>query len=315
MMSDEDIKEYHNIGVNRVFCIGNAESRVGFDLEKLRPHGMIYGCNAIYRDFMPDVLTAVDNGIIHEIYHSGIASKIPCYFRNWTKLPKMTYDGVVRGMISEEEFKELSEYDIIKENKDKKEQAEEFVIHGTNMKGMVSILRNAQKTHSGKPKDIIQKQINSSHIYVSWITPDDKSNDIRDVWKEYKDHGWACGASAGFVAVKREQPKEIYMIGHDLVSNTRLVNNIYAGTKHYVAKENTATPHDNWVNQWYTLMDWNPNIKFYKVNKALDDRPTNSPIDVWDPWHKRGQLEYITYEQMMNKLNGGLTRMTISDIM
>ena len=46
--------------VKRVFCIGNGESRQGFDLEKLRQHGTIYGCNAIYRDFMPDVLTAVD---------------------------------------------------------------------------------------------------------------------------------------------------------------------------------------------------------------------------------------------------------------
>ena len=66
--------------VKRVFCIGNGESRQGFDLEKLRPHGKIYGCNAIYRDFMPDVLTAVDHGIMNEIYHAGIAQKIPCYF-------------------------------------------------------------------------------------------------------------------------------------------------------------------------------------------------------------------------------------------
>ena len=65
--------------VKRVFCIGNGESRQGFNLEKLRPHGKRYGCNAIYRDFMPDVLTAVDHGIMHEIYHAGIAQKIPCY--------------------------------------------------------------------------------------------------------------------------------------------------------------------------------------------------------------------------------------------
>ena len=32
--------------VKRVFCIGNGESRQGFDLEKLRKHGTIYGCNA-----------------------------------------------------------------------------------------------------------------------------------------------------------------------------------------------------------------------------------------------------------------------------
>ena len=65
--------------LKRVFCIGNGESRQGFDLDKLKPFGKIYGCNAIYRDYMPDVLTAVDHGIMHEIYHAGVAQKIPCY--------------------------------------------------------------------------------------------------------------------------------------------------------------------------------------------------------------------------------------------
>lgn len=43
-----------------VFVIGNAESRQGFDLYKLRRHGYILGCNALYRDFDPDWLVAVD---------------------------------------------------------------------------------------------------------------------------------------------------------------------------------------------------------------------------------------------------------------
>jgi hypothetical protein len=34
----------------RVFCIVNGESRKGIDLSQLRPHGKIYGCNALYRD-------------------------------------------------------------------------------------------------------------------------------------------------------------------------------------------------------------------------------------------------------------------------
>ena len=72
--------------MSKVFCIGNGESRKGFDLESLRQYGKIYGCNALYRDFMPDVLTAVDHGIMHEIYHAGVAQKIPCYFRDWTCL-------------------------------------------------------------------------------------------------------------------------------------------------------------------------------------------------------------------------------------
>ena len=32
---------------------------------------------------------------MHEVYHAGIAQKIPCYFRDWTKVPAMTFDQVV----------------------------------------------------------------------------------------------------------------------------------------------------------------------------------------------------------------------------
>ena len=65
--------------MKRVFLIGNGTSRDGFDLEQLRPHGKIYGCNAIYRSgFLPDVMIAVDHGIMHEIYQANIAEKVPC---------------------------------------------------------------------------------------------------------------------------------------------------------------------------------------------------------------------------------------------
>ena len=50
--------------MSKAFCIGNGESRKGFDLEQLRPHGKIYGCNALYRDFTPDVLVAVDHAYV-----------------------------------------------------------------------------------------------------------------------------------------------------------------------------------------------------------------------------------------------------------
>ena len=66
--------------MSKAFCIGNGESRKGFDLEILRPHGKIYGCNALYRDFTPDVLVAVDHGICHEIYNSGYCQKNEAWF-------------------------------------------------------------------------------------------------------------------------------------------------------------------------------------------------------------------------------------------
>ena len=90
-------KRHKQERMKKVFIIGNGESRKGFDLAKLRKHGTIYGCNAIYREFMPDVITAVDHGIMHEIYHAGVADKIPTYLRDWTKVPAMAYEQMILG--------------------------------------------------------------------------------------------------------------------------------------------------------------------------------------------------------------------------
>jgi hypothetical protein len=49
------------------FVLGNGVSRSGIDLNKLRNYGKIYGCNALYREFSPDHLIAVDSKMIVEI--------------------------------------------------------------------------------------------------------------------------------------------------------------------------------------------------------------------------------------------------------
>jgi hypothetical protein len=53
------------------FIIGNGKSRKGFDLTALMGHGTIYGCNALYREFYPDYLVAIDDPMIYEIRQSG----------------------------------------------------------------------------------------------------------------------------------------------------------------------------------------------------------------------------------------------------
>lgn len=64
-----------------IFVIGNGESRRGFDLNSLKPHGTIIGCNALYRDFIPDLLVAVDRPILKEICDSGYANNNRVYVR------------------------------------------------------------------------------------------------------------------------------------------------------------------------------------------------------------------------------------------
>lgn len=55
------------------FVLGNGVSRRGLDLDFIQSRGAVYGCNALYRDFTPDVLVATDRGIAQEIENTGYA--------------------------------------------------------------------------------------------------------------------------------------------------------------------------------------------------------------------------------------------------
>jgi hypothetical protein len=65
-------------------AIGNGESRKDFNLALIGDHrgGLLavdklqtYGCNALYRDFIPDFLVAVGDIIVDEIANSGFANE------------------------------------------------------------------------------------------------------------------------------------------------------------------------------------------------------------------------------------------------
>ena len=69
------------IKVIKSFVLGNGKSRLKIDLHTLRKLGKIYGCNALYRDFTPDVLIATDPGISKEIQDSGYSKRHRFYTR------------------------------------------------------------------------------------------------------------------------------------------------------------------------------------------------------------------------------------------
>lgn len=68
-------KSTETVGSPIAFVIGNGVSRKHIKLEKLQTHGKIYGCNALYREFSPDVLIAVDVKMIVEIIKNGYNHK------------------------------------------------------------------------------------------------------------------------------------------------------------------------------------------------------------------------------------------------
>lgn len=65
------------------FVLGNGISRKGISGAWLKMHGVVYGCNAIYREFTPDVLIATDRPIATHIQNIGYAKE----YRFHTRTP------------------------------------------------------------------------------------------------------------------------------------------------------------------------------------------------------------------------------------
>jgi hypothetical protein len=53
------------------FVIGNGVSRANINLNSLKNYGIVYGCNAQYREYTPHYLVAVDVKMINEIISAG----------------------------------------------------------------------------------------------------------------------------------------------------------------------------------------------------------------------------------------------------
>ena len=66
---------FHDPKDKPAFILGNAPSRSKIDISKLKEHGFTYGCNALYRDFIPDFIFSVDAPITQEMYKNDVHKK------------------------------------------------------------------------------------------------------------------------------------------------------------------------------------------------------------------------------------------------
>lgn len=57
------------------YVIGNGPSRKGFDLNRLKETGQTYGCNALYRDFIPDFIFSVDARMTSQMIMDDVCKK------------------------------------------------------------------------------------------------------------------------------------------------------------------------------------------------------------------------------------------------
>ena len=277
--------------MKRVFCIGNGESRRNVNLDALRKFGKIYGCNAMYRDYTPDVLVAVDQGIIHEIYQSGYAYAHECYFRNWYIQDSKNFNLSVYGTNDETMVKYIESLNLLKTNE--RGRSNKFVCGGSALLSFAKQIKKDPSKLEEYRRTFVQK--------VSWVRDDDKVQSIKDV-QGGKDLGWAAGPTAVWLAIKNEEPQQVYLLGHDLNSDTNNINNLYKGTINYNPINHKPTPSVNWFIQLQALMNENPDIAFYKVNKEPIDN--NSKVNRMHPqFNKFKNLTYITYEQLQNSID------------
>ena len=58
--------------MSAAFILGNGQSRLAVNLNKLMEVGTVFGCNGLYRDFTPHCLVATDRPIAEEIQNSGL---------------------------------------------------------------------------------------------------------------------------------------------------------------------------------------------------------------------------------------------------
>lgn len=78
------------------YVLGNGPSRAYLDLNELQKDGIIYGCNALYRDFTPDYLFASDFGMIKQIFIDDYKGK--CIFTDMDLTPAYFFDDIFESL-------------------------------------------------------------------------------------------------------------------------------------------------------------------------------------------------------------------------
>ena len=86
--------------------------------------------------------------------------------------------------------------------------------------------------------------------------------------------GFSSGPNAVALAAAAEFPY-IFLIGFDLVSETKLINNIYSGTPNYATSDTLTTSSSNWESQIYDIVEKFKNQRFMHINPLLGYTPPN----------------------------------------
>ena len=269
--------------MHKALVIGNGESRSWF-----KPcHQQIYdkkvitwGCNAIYRDGVVHNLVSVDYSMQQEIYDSGYCLDNPEYgdlkavhFANWSPVPAEIADMMFMGFDIPEAFIHRS-----------KNRTDQCVISGKDPNTIQEKIEVAIEMIDGLDVDDLKLKMEKDvGVWITYVEEDDNIFNI-----DYP-IGWSAGNTALHLACQ-SHPQEVYVLGFDLSSYDKPLNNIYKGTDNYLPADTKGFGPDNWYYQMKTVFEEFSEIKFYLTNH---DNEGFSGIE---------NLEYITKNDLCERL-------------
>jgi hypothetical protein len=247
----------------KALVIGNGESRSWFNPSKDNEF-VTWGCNAIYRDGEVDNLVAVDYAMQQEIVESQYPLKNKCWFTNWSTVPDFVADTMFMGYDIPKSFIHYSG-----------NKTDKCVISGKDPATLQEKIDTVMHMNPDLDiKDLRMKMEKDSGVWITYVTGNER---IRSVVGYL--HGWSAGNTALHLACNPPElvpndklpakPDEVYMIGFDLSSYNRPLNNIYKGTDNYLPANAKGFNSVNWMNQLEDIFSQFSDTTFYWVDRPI----------------------------------------------
>jgi hypothetical protein len=273
--------------------IGNGESRSWFDPSKNNiglDEVKTWGCNAIYRDGIVDNLVAVDYGIQQEIVKSKYPLENKCWFTNWSTVPDFVADTMFMGYKIPDSFIHYSG-----------DKTDKCVISGKDPATLQEKIDTAMHMNPDLDmEDLRMKMEKDSGVWITYVTGNERICPVGDYLRS-----WSAGNAALHLACDPPMHEtlgrfpiksdEVYMIGYDLSTYEKPLNNMYKGTDNYLPANAKGFSSVNWGMQLKRVFTDFPDTTFYWVD-ATEEGKTLA-----DAFHLKNII-YITKDELCEEL-------------
>ena len=211
-----------------------------------------WGCNAIFRDFTVDNLVSVDYAMQQEIYESEYPMDNKCWFTDWEVLPA-GFDPYLVMINNDGPVYETLQLD-----------RKSCVVQGKTIDSVQRVMEEILIYNPQLDKDDLRKKLEKDiGMYITWV--DEYNDQVVNI--DYP-KGWSAGNTALYLACKYGAD-EVYMVGFDGSNYAEPINNIYKGSRNYLAADSRGFNTTNWDNQFKLVKRDFPNVQFYKVGTDL----------------------------------------------